>query len=169
VVTELETLPLPYVDGRLRVIVKVVGDFYPTSLINGEEKGDDLQDFATDDTDVALVNDDEMAARQPSSAEAEGLYVDVHTYQPEIVKDEKTGHKIWIVSPTDLQWLADGCYVLGCGGGGSPYPEMLKLRQHIEAGHVLRIIGLESVNSEAKLYCKYDIFRAKFAPLLTSI
>ena len=67
---------------------------------------------------------------------------------------DESGRRTWVVSPTDLEWMADGCYVLGCGGGGSPYPEMLKLRQHIAEGHELLIIDAEDLTPDAKIYCE---------------
>ncbi|MCO9147409.1 DUF917 domain-containing protein, partial [Salmonella enterica subsp. enterica serovar Mbandaka] len=47
--------------------------------------------------------------------------IDVHTYCPFIQNRQ------WIISPTDLKFIAQGCKVLGCGGGGDPYQEYLKV------------------------------------------
>ncbi|KAB5554331.1 Hydantoinase/oxoprolinase N-terminal region-domain-containing protein [Coniochaeta sp. 2T2.1] len=83
-----------------------------------------------------------------------GVSINVDEYRPIIVSDEQSGTKTWIVSPTDLEWMADGCYVLGCGGGGSPYPEMLKLQQHIPAGNELKIVDMSSLRKDASIYCR---------------
>ena len=147
VMTEQEILPLQYVDGKVRIIVKVVGDFYPTK-IHIKEMDVEVQAPAT------FLNGNGVHHRRVRAEESgsEQVNVDIGSYRPKVVKDTFTGVQSWLVSTTDLEWLADGCYVLGCGGGGSPYPEMLKLRQHLESGHELRIIDMDSLSPEAKIY-----------------
>jgi hypothetical protein len=48
---------------------------------------------------------------------------EIEAYKPKVVNRE------WIVSETDLDWITIGCYILGTGGGGSPYSHMLRLRE----------------------------------------
>jgi N-methylhydantoinase A/oxoprolinase/acetone carboxylase beta subunit len=143
-VAEQESLPLQYVEHQLRTVVKVIGDFSPLEPLLGELNASDHEDAPYQTT-----------ATQPASVEQRpNGHLDILTYRPKIVKNSKTGIQEWIVSSVDLEWLADGCYVLGCGGGGSPYPEMLKLRQHLEEGHDLRIMDAEDLRPESRIYCK---------------
>ena len=46
----------------------------------------------------------------------------------------------WILSPFDIECLALGTGVLGCGGGGSPYLGRLELLHCIEDGFQPKII-----------------------------
>ncbi|KAF8496615.1 hypothetical protein JB92DRAFT_1056519 [Gautieria morchelliformis] len=43
--------------------------------------------------------------------------IDVEDYRPYINANEE-----WMLSELDLEWIAEGCGILGTGGGGSPYP-----------------------------------------------
>ena len=165
-ITEQETLPLQYVDGKVRIIVRAVGDFSPSEIRIGE------WDIETEEQAAQAQVQDErgLSAKPAREAEHDSEHsVDVDKYRPRIITDERTGFNTWVVSPTDLEWLAEGCYVLGCGGGGSPYPEMFKLNQHIERGHELRIIDLASLRPESRIYCKLYPLNTWFKVLMSPI
>ena len=66
-------------------------------------------------------------------------------YRPSIVDRE------WSLSEVDLEWIAAGCYILGCGGGGSPQHVFLALRQMLRAGHTCRVIDLDSMDPKSVL------------------
>jgi N-methylhydantoinase A/oxoprolinase/acetone carboxylase beta subunit len=146
-IAEQESLPLQYVEQQLRTVVKAIGDFSPLEQLSSK-----LEESDEDDIYYHVM------PTKPASAEKHpSEHLDISQYRPKIMKNSKTGIQEWFVSSVDLEWLADGCYVLGCGGGGSPYPEMLKLRQHIEEGHDLRIIDVEDLRPESRIYCKFSI------------
>ncbi|KAJ7838246.1 hypothetical protein B0H14DRAFT_3109634 [Mycena olivaceomarginata] len=44
----------------------------------------------------------------------------------------------WIISEIDLEWISTGCYILGTGGGGTPYPHFVRLREMMRNGAVVR-------------------------------
>ncbi|KAF2160900.1 hypothetical protein M409DRAFT_37650 [Zasmidium cellare ATCC 36951] len=134
-IVEVLTLPLQYVANTVRVVVKAVGDFVPSSISapNGDDAPAGLESMY-----------DEMQAK--ASRKFTCPYVPeaargrIGDYRPQIHLNPQTQTQEWLVSELDLEWLADGCYVLGCGGGGSPYPELLKLKDHLNKGHRIRII-----------------------------
>jgi DUF917 family protein len=68
---------------------------------------------------------------------------DILEYEPRIKGRE------WLLSEVDLEWIADGCYVLGCGGGGSPLHTFLELRELVRSGETVRVIDFSSVTSDA--------------------
>uniref|UniRef100_A0A8H7N1M6 Hydantoinase/oxoprolinase N-terminal domain-containing protein n=1 Tax=Bionectria ochroleuca TaxID=29856 RepID=A0A8H7N1M6_BIOOC len=146
-ITEKESLPLQYVDHQVRTVVKAVGDFSPSKIImeqwEEEEEEEEDEPATRGHPPTKPTQQVELHLEEP---------FDIDRYKPRIVADPKTGAKTWMVSTTDLEWLAEGCYVLGCGGGGSPYPEMLKLRQHLEQGHELRVIDMKSLEDDARIY-----------------
>lgn len=57
----------------------------------------------------------------------------------------------WFLSELDLEWIATGCYIMGCGGGGSPSPILLGLRQLIRAGAKVRVIDIEDMDESGVL------------------
>lgn len=147
-ISEQESLPLQYLDNRVRTIVKVVGDFvaYQPLLRNVpmEEKVLEQEFEAPLDKESS----------QPSE-EAEEL--DIDAYKPEIRPNDSNGKLEWVVSSTDLDWLCDGCYVLGCGGGGTPYPETLKLKRLLNEGYKFSIMDVEDLDPQSQIYCMFTI------------
>lgn len=81
------------------------------------------------------------------SPDSEQPEVDLDTYRPD-VRD-----RVWCISETDLRWISAGCYVLGTGGGGSPYPDMILLRQLLRAGAVVRVVSPQDVPDDAAVGC----------------
>ncbi len=47
--------------------------------------------------------------------------IDLRDYKPEVSKE--TGE--WFISETDLEFISEGCGVLGTGGGGTTYGTLL--------------------------------------------
>lgn len=69
------------------------------------------------------------------------------TYRPNVRK------RVWYISETDLGWIATGCYILGTGGGGSPYAHMILLRQLLRAGAVVRVVSPQDVPDSGAVGC----------------
>ncbi|KAI2627014.1 hydantoinase [Hypomontagnella submonticulosa] len=69
--------------------------------------------------------------------------IDFSNYRPNI-----TAAGEWILSETDMRFLAIGCYILGCGGGGSPYAPYLHTRQLLLEGDTLRITRIEDLKDD---------------------
>jgi DUF917 family protein len=61
--------------------------------------------------------------------------VDIATYKPRVVNRE------WWISEIDLDWITTGCYILGTGGGGSPYSTMLRVRGILRSGGTVRVVS----------------------------
>jgi DUF917 family protein len=78
--------------------------------------------------------------------------IDIETHRPHITTTNE-----WIINELDLgkldslymsvrlpsttiEWIAEGCAVLGCGGGGAPYPAFLMVRQILREGGRVRIV-----------------------------
>jgi hypothetical protein len=71
----------------------------------------------------------------------------ITTYKPNIQGRE------WIISETDLAWISTGCYILGTGGGGSPYGHMLRLREIMRNGGVVRVISPDDLRDDDLVAC----------------
>lgn len=113
-IAEVTTLPIQYVEAKARILVRAIGQlnvvlqqkpsekYYIDISSLGEEPSNCLDRY-----EQALAFEEEL---------------DIRTYRPE-VKDKQ-----WLLSPTDLTFIAHGCKILGCGGGGDPYQEYLKAK-----------------------------------------
>ncbi|KLP00867.1 D-amino acid hydantoin hydrolase (hydantoinase) [Fusarium fujikuroi] len=139
----VESIPLQYVSHQVRTIVKAVGDV-------------DFKGYVSE-LELEAVDDDDEVSEKPEGQKnravktIEDIPVDPFTYTPTIkVSDE--GVPEWILNETDLAWLADGCYVLGCAGGGTPAPSFIQLRDIIRQGHTIRIIDQSSLKDDALIY-----------------
>jgi DUF917 family protein len=64
------------------------------------------------------------------------------SYKPTVIHGE------WQLSELDVEWLATGCYILGCGGGGNPQHVFLALRNLIREGHKVRVVDLEDMTEQ---------------------
>ena len=73
--------------------------------------------------------------------------IDIKSYKPKIQGRE------WIISETDLAWISTGCYILGTGGGGSPYGHMLRLREIMRNGGVVRVISPDDLQDDDLVAC----------------
>lgn len=86
------------------------------------------------------------AKQHASVKEQTDLGIDIATYRPSVDKSGK-----WTLSKLDLKFLAIGCYILGCGGGGSPYNVYLQLLNLLEQGKELNIVDISYFKDDAIL------------------
>jgi hypothetical protein len=120
-------------------VVRAAGDF------------DYSRTFA--DTGVAEAEaEQEVAANQynkpaKSRTEQQKAEVDIASYRPD-VRD-----RTWYVNEIDLEWITTGCYILGTGGGGSPYSSMVRLRQMLRSGAIVRVVNPVDLADDSLIGC----------------
>lgn len=117
-IAEVNTLPVQYVDAKVRLIVRAVGTLNPAihttpEKLSPRSAGSSAQSKAS-------------RGQRTRNTYIEPSEYDLASYRPTI----KDGQ--WIISLQDLDWIANGCKVLGCGGGGDPYENYLKIKRHLE-------------------------------------
>ncbi|KAK5957754.1 hypothetical protein OHC33_000943 [Knufia fluminis] len=138
-VTNIDVMPLQYVQMRAaRIMVSVAGPLSKQALVGAF------------DSDVSEVIPDELQKPKTQTANAEkdpkdfivspSALVDIREYRPEV--DEKG---TWWVSEVDCEFLATGCSILACGGGGPGYMCYMAARAAIQAGHRLPIVDIETL------------------------
>ncbi|CAK7225810.1 hypothetical protein SEUCBS140593_006029 [Sporothrix eucalyptigena] len=149
-IAEVETLPLQYVQNKSRFVVRAAGDFdYNRTDIEMPSK----------DTTVNLTDDDNMdeydkTAKDILPTDITNLKTDNKTAPTEVNIDEyrpTVKDRVWYVNETDVNWIASGCYVLGTGGGGSPYSHMVRLRQMLRQGAVVRVVSPDDLADDAQV------------------
>ncbi|KAJ5387880.1 hydantoinase/oxoprolinase [Penicillium cosmopolitanum] len=112
-IAEVTILPIQYVEAKARIVVRAVGEL---DVILQQESSGKSMEFPS------LENDASSHQQHCGQEFASDREVDIRAYRPE-VRDRQ-----WIISPTDLSFIAHGCKILGCGGGGDPYQEYLKAK-----------------------------------------
>jgi hypothetical protein len=127
--------------------VKAVGDFdfsqetvgvrAEPQFVNGELERDEMTEFEKN----------VLASKESPKEETSVLEVDIASYKPNIQCRE------WIISETDLAWISTGCYILGTGGGGSPYGHMLRLREIMRKGGIVRVISPDDLHDDDLVAC----------------
>jgi DUF917 family protein len=144
VIAEVESMPLQYVSNQIRTIVRAVGDI--DFAASAQEVGDGGDDDGDDDEMFEAEVAKNLAVKTIEEEQGNPF-----EYKPNITRDD-TGIPEWIISETDLAWLADGCYVLGCAGGGSPASSFIQLRNMLRGGHVMRVIDQSSLKDDDLIY-----------------
>ncbi|KAH6854064.1 hypothetical protein B0I37DRAFT_360976 [Chaetomium sp. MPI-CAGE-AT-0009] len=142
-VVEMETLPLQYVANKARFIVRAAGDFDMSRTDTTADTESLLKaDAETEQPDAASLQTTSKATTSLEQPE-----VDIPTYRPDV------RNRVWYITETDLAWISTGCYILGTGGGGSPYPHMILLRQLLRAGAVVRVVSPQDVSDTDAIGC----------------
>ncbi|KIX05403.1 uncharacterized protein Z518_06275 [Rhinocladiella mackenziei CBS 650.93] len=72
--------------------------------------------------------------------------VDLRNYRPHVTQEG-----LWILSEIDIRFLAIGCYILGTGGGGSPYAAYLHLCQLLSGGETVTIMSCEDLKDDDQM------------------
>ncbi|KAI6780607.1 uncharacterized protein J7T54_008525 [Emericellopsis cladophorae] len=152
-IAEIESFPLQYIADKSRIIVKAVGDFdYSRTDIESAPILDEANgDFADDADHVALKTDGNHGDVSKEEAPLSGSLVhtkeSISAYRPHVVR------RTWLLSETDLEFISTGCYILGTGGGGSPYQHFLRLRQMVRQGVNLRVISPHDLKDDDLVAC----------------
>jgi hypothetical protein len=107
-------------------------------LPNGSDEGDEMGEFEKKPA---------SSSKEFEKLETISEQVDIKSYKPKIQGRE------WIISETDLEWISTGCYILGTGGGGSPYGHMLRLREIMRNGGVVRVISPDDLKDDDLVAC----------------
>lgn len=139
-IVEVETLPLQYVANKSRFIVRAAGDFdfsRAQDFTNLQVTKAGEADMADAQDAIAPASIDDTTAEDDAAPE-----VDIENYKPKVVSRE------WWISETDLHWITIGCYILGTGGGGSPYSTMLRVRGILQAGGTVRVVSPDDLKDD---------------------
>lgn len=100
-IIDKETLPIAYTPGKCRFYVKAAGEW--SGKVEGSTaSGHHRSRHSTTMKGKHNGRQGKTVAKPTISAEF------IRSYRPAI-KD-----RVWYLSEPDLEWIADGCYILGC-------------------------------------------------------
>lgn len=153
-VVEMETLPLQYIANKTRFILRAAGDFdfSRTDLATvppqneAESANNDMDQYEKRARTNGSSSAEPNGTEKPASGR-EAKDVDLATYRPTVK------NRVWYVNETDLTWISTGCYILGTGGGGSPYSHMVRMRQMLRAGAVVRVVSPDDLADTDRVGC----------------
>lgn len=149
-IAEMESFPLQYIANKSRIIVKAVGDFdYSKDFESLPPATDDEGYTPIDESTAVDEKQSDVDEHQETSTSIAALFTKeyIGAYRPNVVNRQ------WYLSETDLEWITTGCYILGTGGGGSPYQHMLRLRGMLRDGAAMRIISPWDLKDEDLVAC----------------
>jgi DUF917 family protein len=146
-IVEVEDLPLQYVANQTRFIVRAAGDF-------DFSRSSDFTDLTVPDRELDSAiesekkQDNDTTSRDDASTEEDAISnVNIAEYIPKVVNRE------WWISEVDLDWITIGCYILGTGGGGSPYSTMLRVRGILRSGGTVRVVSPDDLKDDDRVGC----------------
>ncbi|BEJ14153.1 hypothetical protein CspHIS471_0313270 [Cutaneotrichosporon sp. HIS471] len=138
-VVESEAIPIAYTTGKCRFYVKAAGEWTGAAALDDVEVADAALSW---DTSSPIKPVEPANGNRPlPTSDVTITAADILAYKPKI------DGKYWVISELDLEWIADGCYILGTGGGGNPATTMLAIRELIRAGGTVRVMDLESLGA----------------------
>lgn len=145
VVTKEEVTGIPYTVDSKNVCIEVAcpadhARFYSTYQAEREGEGEGSEAFE----ETKDVVGQEKAKLQRDNTDKPAESIDISTYRPTVSISGE-----WTLSKMDLEFLALGCYILGCGGGGSPYGTYLQLVSLVEQGKPPVIVDVSFLEESA--------------------
>ncbi|KAF4494462.1 D-amino acid hydantoin hydrolase (hydantoinase) [Fusarium agapanthi] len=141
-VVEKEVFPLQYIENKTRFVVRATGDFdFSKEVVAPESQAEhrDHQNLRHDKKNTKNTD------RKHNKRRDEDF--DILSYCPDV------RNRTWYVSERDVSWIATGCYILGTGGGGSPYGLMIRLRTQLHNGAIIRVVNPEDLPDDARVGC----------------
>ncbi|KAM6517874.1 hypothetical protein FSOLCH5_006644 [Fusarium solani] len=143
-VVEETILPVPYVSTRsLHINVRAVGRLSTAGFKPSQTRPSSLaQD--TEQDDIGGTPETSTSATESSFIVEDKSLPSIFTasYRPKIV------HGRWTLSPIDLDLIAEGCAILGCGGGGDVYASHLSVKKLFASGGSVDVISPQNLPDE---------------------
>ncbi|OAP59626.1 hypothetical protein AYL99_06924 [Fonsecaea erecta] len=147
-VAEVTILPIQYVDAKARILVRAVGTLDTVKQNAKQGSGAEASSLLQVVDDLPdLPEQVPLPAAQVSGnsgEEEKAAITDLASYEPRVE------NRAWIISETDLAWIASGCKILGCGGGGDPYQQFLKITSVLrKAPGAIRVVSPDDLADDA--------------------
>ncbi|ORY30778.1 putative hydantoinase [Naematelia encephala] len=146
-VVESEAIPIAYTSGRCRFYVKAAGEWTGAGSIaasSAEESAGLIPSNGHSSEALTPIEPVNLKRKLPTVDNILQA-ADMLAYKPNVSNGE------WSLSETDLEWIATGCYILGCGGGGSPQHDFLALREMVRRGETCKVIDLSAMSADGEI------------------
>lgn len=138
---------MQYIANKSRFILRAAGEF---DYNRAAEMKAATEEHLADENDMHAYEKNGNKHEHRDNATKNHVVpelVDISKYRPKVID------RVWYVSETDLDWMSTGCYILGTGGGGSPYSHMLRVRSILRDGGVIRVINPHDLKDDDQIGC----------------
>ncbi|WVW80695.1 hypothetical protein I302_102681 [Kwoniella bestiolae CBS 10118] len=146
-IVESEIIPIAYTTGRARFYVKAAGPWTgaPVTHVQFKQSIDTIASTRDSQqlSEVKPIAPANIGTESLPESDPPVTAQTILEYRPNI-----TNKGEWMLSEIDAEWIATGCYILGCGGGGSPYSKALALREIIREGGSIKIIDFSKLEDD---------------------
>ena len=140
-IVEVHEIPLTYIpNNTVRLKVKAVGDLASTGLPDTVPVATEPQVPVDATIAIAPMHDVHIAESQETvtTTAVNDLIKPTDTPKSKHI-DATTGD--WIIDQYDIECIAVGAGILGCGGGGNPALGRLRCLQALKQGYEMRVIN----------------------------
>ncbi|KAK7466917.1 hypothetical protein VKT23_003981 [Stygiomarasmius scandens] len=133
-IAEMDAIPVQYVANKTRIIIKAIGDFDFSRAPDASNVLPSI--FSESNARYSTKKSRSIPTNSTGSLTPEAIL----SYTPTIVSSpgrepsSDSSDYEWHLTCTDIEWISTGCYILGTGGGGSPYPHFVRLREMMRSG-----------------------------------
>jgi len=145
-VIDVMEVPLAYLPGNaVRYYLRVVGDLAESKAKSPQESSElGMESRGNQPAEHSASTEQAPAPIEQVNVEEEETIVFRDPYI-----DPASGD--WILNEFDIECIAIGAGIMGCGGGGSPYIGRLKALELIKAGKKIRVIHPARLGSTPEL------------------
>ncbi|KAM0420343.1 hypothetical protein ACHAPT_011885 [Fusarium lateritium] len=143
-IVSLENLPLEYSAVKAtRLIIKAAGMLRVDALLQAtvEEPNGVLETMTNGD------KPDQAEKKSDDDATSASASIKISDYKPEVTSDGT-----WLVSEVDCEFLATGCSVVACGGGGPGYNCYLAARAALRQGKQMRVVDISTMPNDTLVF-----------------
>jgi hypothetical protein len=144
-IIEAEALPISYIGGKCRFIVKAAGEWDGVAYTanapsredgyaNGNGSALTIPTFET-----KPVGNTDYLKHEAIPVNKVWSAAEILAYRPDVKNGE------WSIGELDAEFIAGGAYILGCGGGGDPETPRLALVDMLRRGAKTTVIDIMSV------------------------
>ncbi|GMF74040.1 unnamed protein product [[Candida] boidinii] len=137
--------PIPYVNDTYQFAVKVIGDvdYKQIKTVFKNKKSSDLFSSSPENSGKLIVHNEiikDSDFKEENDLIKSETEVKYSQYKPKINSKNE-----WILSDIDLDFIRIGTYILGCGGGGTPYPQYLQAKNLLKQGKEIKVVDLKNI------------------------
>jgi hypothetical protein len=145
-IISLENMPLEYVQMKAsRFIIRAAGTLSPDALLE-DKMGMELLNGETRSVEAESILTNSEKSPEDFLVSPSAL-VNIREYKPEVDADGT-----WWVSEIDCEFLATGCSILACGGGGPGYMCYLAARALIQKGHRIPVVDVDTLPGDGLVF-----------------
>lgn len=140
IVTEVDTLPLQYTANKVRILVKATGDIDFKRL--KDTSVNNVGSVTLKKDNLVIETGGEVTKNLRAKHHSMAPQVDIAKYAPTITSDRE-----WLISEVDVQFISVGAYILGTGGGGSPYLMELQIKEILRNGGTVSVRDIDDIRT----------------------